>query len=103
MRNLSRKERKCCLLSVSLLEIAAPRESLSSIPNRAPASSGASIMTDRQNESKVLVCTSLDSLCIPRSDRAFFMRSSISLAALRVNVSSSTSLGDTSSREIRLM
>ena len=80
----------------------APRDSLSSIPKSSPASSGESIMTDRQNESNVLACTSLDSSCMPRSDSAFFMRSSISLAALRVNVSSRTSLGETSSLEIRL-
>ena len=106
---------KCSLLRDSLVTMVAPRVSLSSMPKRPPASSGESMMTERQKASKVLTWTCFDlSLSLSTtssgyvlrraswSDSLSLMRSSISLAALFVNVSRSTSFGSTSFLAMRL-
>ena len=92
---------KYTLFRVSFSSILTEWESLSSIPNRNPAFSGDSITIDVQNASNVFTWTSLESSIMPLAAILPLMRSSISLAALRVNVSMRTSLGPTSSLDTR--
>ena len=81
---------------VLLVVILALGVSLSFIPKKSPTWSGESRTIDRQNESNVVAWTCLDSFNLFLEFSRDLILSSISAAALLVNVSRMTSPGETS-------